>query len=619
MPETTGKAGICMAGMTLRHGLLLALLVGSSAAIAADPPVETAAATIKLPLPWKAGQVLHYQNEQVKTATAPGKREKSRTASESDVLTTEVGPAGFVQEWRWHDSSMEVLEGDKLAAGMIADAMKTIEDMALVIQMDDKGTYQSVRNLDEVAQRMRIALRPVMLKLMVDGLENASAGVAPDKHAEMMAKAPAETEAFLQRFTAPRLLETMLTRDIQTLLNFTGAELEDDQAYELETTLENPTGGAPFPAKLTYGLYVAQGEPEDVYLEWTMEIDPSKGADAVWDTVEKLYGRSFSAAVRKELPAQVSIVDKGFIIFERATGLPEMYENERTSKLGQNANYQRNRMRLLQGGHGHEWATQDSRETEPAMRADERDAQLCADPAADTDAAIAACSRTLERDDLQPKEAARWYASRAHHRSRAGQPERTRADLDKAIALQPADADLHLQRAIADFGLEDFRMAQVDAQRAAELQPDSARAQLYWGGAIEKQGRFAEALPYYDRAIVLAPRDVGAYDARCWARAMTGDLVGARADCDQALVLDPGMSNSLNSRGYVNHCAGRHAEAVRDYDAAIVADPAVASSWYVRGLAKRAMDDASGADADIAKALQLDPEVAERYAGYGVK
>ncbi len=618
---------------TLRHGLLLSLLVGSSAGMAAGPASQTTrtettrtdtksdtkSETIKLPLPWKAGQTLRYQNEQVKTATAPGKREKSITASKSDVLTTEAGPAGVVQQWRWNDSSVDVLEGEKIAAGMVADAMKGIEDVALVIQMDEKGTYQAIRNLDEVAQRMRTALRPVMLTLMTEGLDKASVGVEAGKRAEMLAKAPVETDAFLQRFTAPKLLEAMLTRDIQTLLNFTGAELDDGQSYELDTVLENPTGGAPFPAKLTFGLYVDQNEPEDVYLEWTMEIDPVKGADAIWDTVEKLYGRTFSVAERKELPAQVSIVDKGFIVFERLSGVPEMYENERTTKLGQNANYERNRMRLLEGGHGHEWAEQDSRDTEPDMNAGERDAQLCADPAADTDAGIAACSRTLESGDLEPKVAARWYASRAQHRGRAGHPGQMRDDLDKAIALQPGDAELYLQRATADFGMEDFKMAQVDAQRAADLQPDSARAQLYLGGAIEKQGRFAEALPYYDRAIVLAPGDVGAYDARCWARAMSGDLVGARSDCDQALLLEPGMSNSLNSRGYVNYRAGRHADAVRDYDGAIASNPEVASSWYVRGMAKRAMGDDKGAGSDIAKATRLDAGIAQRYAGYGVK
>ena len=610
---------------TLRHGVLLALLVGSSTGMAANPATKTAHAditkveTIKLPLPWKAGQALRYVHEQVKTSTAPGKREKILTTSQSDVLTTEAGPAGYVQQWRGHDASVEVLEGDKVVAGLIAGAMKDVEDLALVIQMDEHGDYQALRNLDEVAQRLRTALRPVMLTLMTEGLEKASAGVEPGKRAEMLAKAPVETDAFLQRFTAPKLLEAMLTRDIQTVLNFSGSELENDQAYELETVLENPTGGAPFPAKLSFGLYVDPNEAEDVYLEWTMEIDPVKGAGAIWDTVEELYGRTFSADERKALPAEVSIVDQGFIVFERATGLPEMYENERTTKLGQNANFERNRMRLLDAGHAHEWAEQDSNDTDPEMTAGERDAQLCADPVADTDAAIAACSRTLESAELEPKIAAHWYATRAQHRARAGQLAQMRDDLDSAIALQPEDAELYLQRANANFGVNDFKGAQADASRAAELQPDSALAQFYLGGAVEKQGRFAEALPYYDRAIVLAPRDVRAHDARCWARAMTGDLVGAKADCDQSLALDPTMSNSLNSRGYVHFRAGRHADAVRDYDAALLADPAVASSWYVRGKAKRAMGDAQGADSDIAKALQLEPGITQRYAGYGVE
>ena len=594
--------------------LSLCLALGGHA-VAAEPEAEK----IKLPLPWKLGQSLKYETERVKTETGPGKREKSLSTSTSEVRTIEADARGFVQEWRSHDAREEVIEGDKAQAEMMAEAVEQLSAIALVVEMEPEGTYRRVRNLAEVGERMRAAMRPVMLKLFLAGVESAAKGADPAKRKEAMDKAPAEVDAFLQRYTEPKLLENLLTNEIQSLLNFSGAELENDQAYELETTLDNPVGGAPFPAKLTFGLYVDEDEPEDVWLEWTLEIDPVKGASAIWDTVEHLYGRKFSEAERKDMPAQVSIVDKGFIVFERASGIPELFQNVRNTKVGENANYERNRMRLLASAHDHQWIEQGPHDTEPELSSDERDAQLCADARADLTAAIASCSRLLERADLEPKERARWHASRAAHRGRMQQHAQAVADYDKAIALQPAQSGYYIGRAGAHGAGGDHQAALADAGKAAGLQPNSAEPELLIGAAHEGLKDYRRASEHFGRAIELAPGDPRGHDARCWSRAMLADFAGAKSDCDRAIELDANRWNSYNSRGYVHYRAGRFSDSVRDYDAAIGGLPEVASSWYVRGLAKRALGDAKGAEADIAKGLALDPKVGERYAGYGAQ
>jgi len=580
---------------------------------------EPEAVMVKLPLPWQQGDVLHYRHEQVQTKTGPGTREKSRSSSTIEVKTVGAGTPGFLQLWRGYDSTQDTLEGDKVQAQAMADAMKGLEDLSFEIEMDAEGTYQRMRNLDIVVRRMRAALQPVVAKLVRDATEKAAAGLEPAKRAQALQQAQANADAYLDRITAPAVLEGMLTRDIQTVLNFAGAELEDDQAYELETTLDNPTGGAPFPAKLSFGLYVVKDAPEDVNLEWTLEIDPVKGASAIWDTVERLYGRRIGEAERKTLPAQVSIVDTGFIVFERATGLPEMYQYERNVKIAENANYERSRLRLVEQAHDHAWTEENPQDTEPALTGDERDAQLCADAGADLVAAIAACSRVLERPGLEPQARARWHAARAGHRGRMQQHAQALADFDKAVALQPGNVAHRLGRAGAHGLLGNHAAALTDAEQTAVAEPTSALAQLLIGSAHEGMQDYARAEAAFARAIELAPNEARGYDARCWTRAMRGDLAGAQADCDRALALDGKSYNSLNSRGYVHYRAGRHAAAVADYDAAIAAQPGVASSWYVRGLARRALGDAKGAEADLEKALAIDPKVAERYAGYGVK
>lgn len=585
--------------------------------IAADPPAE--AEKIKVPLPWKQGQVLHYQVEQVETDTSPGSREKSISTSMIEVKTMEAGKEGFVQHWRGYDNKHDVLEGDKEQAEAMMDAMKGLEDLAFVVEMDGEGSYKGMRNLQDVATRLRAAMQPVMLKLVRETTTKATAAMEPAQRKEAMDKVESETNAVLDRFTSPQVLEGMLTRDIQTVLNFTGAELEDDQSYALDTTLENPTGGPPFPAKLTFGLYVDKDSPEDVWLEWTLEIDPVKGAAAIWDTAERLFGRKIDEAERKTLPLQVSIVDKGFIVFERATGLPEMYQYVRNTKIAENANYERRRMRLVEQPHDHAWSDETPHATEPELSAEERDAQLCADDKADGLAGIAACSRLLDQATADADKRAKWFAQRGWHRDGLGQGEEAVADFGKAIALVPDEADYHLWRSSAQRKKGDYKAAMIDVDRAIGLDPEWAYARMIKAFAHERQDQWSDAVKAYGEAIALAPREADYHDGRCWARAMAGDYVGGKSDCDRALELDAESWNSYDSRAYIHYRLGEYAKSLADADKAIEHEPEVGPTWYIRGLAKRALGDAKGAESDIAKGLQLDPGVAERYAGYGVK
>lgn len=602
--------------MRLLHCVLLsACLAVPGIAVAVEPE----AGKIKLPLPWKQGEVLHYETERVKTDTGPGKREKSVQTSNASVEILEAGKDGFVQQWTWSGTKEEVLEGDKSMQAAIAEATAQLEKIPLVVEMNAEGNYTGVRDLAAIGQRMVAVMRPMLVKQVDLELQKHVAGMDAAQRKQAQDKALEGLDAFLKRFTEPKLLENLLTKDIQNVLAFAGAELENDQAYVLETVLDNPTGGAAFPGKLTFGLYEDEEEPQDIWLEWTLEIDPVKGATAVWDTVERMYGRKIGEAERKELPAEVSIIDKGFIVFERGTGLPELYQNVRTTKFGENANYERNRMRLLGRGHDHVWLEQNPQATDPELSSEERDAQLCADPGADFSAAIAACSRLLEATALEPRERARWHASRAGHRVRMNQHVQAVADFDKAIALQPEQYGYYLGRARAHGAGGNHQAALVDAGKAGSLEPTSAEAHLLLGAAHEGMKDFPRAIEQFSRVIELAPADARGHDARCWARAMAGDMGGAKSDCDRAIELNAESWNSYNSRGYVHYRAGRFAESLRDYDAALAAQPEVASSWYVRGLAKRALGDAEGAEADIAKGLALDPKVAERYAGYEAK
>ena len=108
----------------------------------------------------------------------------------------------------------------------------------------------------------------------------------------------------------------------------------------------------------------------------------------------------------------------------------------------------------------------------------------------------------------------------------------------------------------------------MEAKHAVELEPTAAQAHVMHGAAHDGLEQWPEAVSAYGKAIELSPREAMLYDARCWAKAMTGDLDGAKADCDRALELDASSWNSLNSRGFIRHRQGagagqRHRRALR--------------------------------------------------------
>jgi tetratricopeptide (TPR) repeat protein len=127
---------------------------------------------------------------------------------------------------------------------------------------------------------------------------------------------------------------------------------------------------------------------------------------------------------------------------------------------------------------------------------------------------------------------------------------------------------------------------------------------------------YALAVKDFNEVIKLNPKDVEAYNNRCWTLAAVGDLLPALEDCEQALRLSPGLADALDSRGLVNLKLGKTGDAIRDYSDALQKNPRSASSLFGRGIAKQR----SGADGslDVSTAKSIDPGIVKEFAGYGV-
>jgi hypothetical protein len=148
---------------------------------------------------------------------------------------------------------------------------------------------------------------------------------------------------------------------------------------------------------------------------------------------------------------------------------------------------------------------------------------------------------------------------------------------------------------------------------------DDANAFYRRGQVYASKGAYALAIKDFDVTIRLNPKDVEAYNNRCWTRTVIGDLQSARRDCDEALRLRPGFVDALDSRGLLNLKSGANKDAIADFDAALRINPRLTSSLYGRGLARQRSGAVAEGDLDIANAKAMDPDIVKEFAGYGVR
>jgi len=138
-----------------------------------------------------------------------------------------------------------------------------------------------------------------------------------------------------------------------------------------------------------------------------------------------------------------------------------------------------------------------------------------------------------------------------------GRPADAKAEYEKAIALDPANPQM--EPAYRNLGMTLLTIdpaAAVDPlERAAELQPQDARAKWLLGTALERSGKLGPAIEQFEAARKLDDRDVGTSASLAYALLSAGRLAEAEAAYRATLALHPegatlrqahlGLANSL--------------------------------------------------------------------------
>jgi tetratricopeptide (TPR) repeat protein len=106
-----------------------------------------------------------------------------------------------------------------------------------------------------------------------------------------------------------------------------------------------------------------------------------------------------------------------------------------------------------------------------------------------------------------------------------------------------------------------------------------------------RDGRFAEALPLWDRVLELAPGDAAAWSNRGNVRLALGNPLGAIDDQERAMALDPDSVDPHLNRGVAEEALERWASAADDYNWILKRDPSDASALYNLGNVEGSLAD----------------------------
>ena len=164
-----------------------------------------------------------------------------------------------------------------------------------------------------------------------------------------------------------------------------------------------------------------------------------------------------------------------------------------------------------------------------------------------------------------------------------GEHEQALVWLDRAAAVKPDAADLHVNRGEVLRTLTRWPEAEAALRRALELLPDNVEAWNNLGLVLQARGRHAEARSAYDRALALKPGHLEATNNLGTLHQELRRPAEAEACYRAVLAARPEHVNALNNLGTLLKEAGRCDEAAALYRRVLEIDPSFHRSWNSLG------------------------------------
>jgi tetratricopeptide (TPR) repeat protein len=138
----------------------------------------------------------------------------------------------------------------------------------------------------------------------------------------------------------------------------------------------------------------------------------------------------------------------------------------------------------------------------------------------------------------------------------AGEPERAYAPAHEAVALQPADLELRVDRAEAAASAGYFDRAIGDLNIVLQADPNRSEALIYRASAYRALNRLDAALADIEAALMRVPASAPALLERGNIRRLMGNLDGARQDWERVGEIAPGTKADMAARANLEHLGG---------------------------------------------------------------
>jgi hypothetical protein len=287
------------------------------------------AATITLPVPWKAGMQVRYRSTS-STDKVRGQLHTHVQVQDITELQLEANGNGFVQSW--HSRKPEVAttgDGDQVTyeRRMVQAMLKRFENLPLEANIDAEGNYNGLRNW----QALGAATREVMLPVMME-----QAAARKELKGTDPAKLRARIEPALATMTTQNAINTALGRQVAIYNFFIAPSLQRGMPKVYSDEIASPFSADVIPSRGTFELVGVDEAAGTVTVRWKQGIDPDRGRDWAWKTVEALTGMKPDALHAKTLPRAMELSDEATVVIERATGIPRSIEHKRHVALGPN-------------------------------------------------------------------------------------------------------------------------------------------------------------------------------------------------------------------------------------------------------------------------------------------
>ena len=174
----------------------------------------------------------------------------------------------------------------------------------------------------------------------------------------------------------------------------------------------------------------------------------------------------------------------------------------------------------------------------------------------------------------------RWARGAANLLAKTGDVDGALVTFGRAVALDPKDPDLYLERGNLQLKQQHFDEAKADFSAAIALRPRDRRAHFLFAQALKAAGDGPGAITEYGSALALSPSNALILERRGLARLGANDLDGAEGDFKQASAVQPHFANAMVDLAYLEDRRGNLPGAVDYLSHAIeaVATPAIQPS-----------------------------------------